>query len=63
MCSIYLRRDDVDEAIIEPIERSIPPEMITIAWPQAAKHERQRVDRERLHVERPPLARVVCERQ
>ena len=49
-----LRGDDVDEAIIEPTERSMPPEMITIACPHAAKRERQRVDRERLHVERPP---------
>ncbi len=37
MCSMYLPATTLTRLIIEPTERSIPPLMITIAWPQAAK--------------------------
>ena len=40
-------------AIIEPTERSIPPEITTIAWATAAKRDRQDRDREALDLRRP----------
>src|SRR3954469_14054402 len=36
MCTMYLAAITLIRLIIEPICRSIPPEMITIAWPIAA---------------------------
>jgi hypothetical protein len=36
MSSMYLPATTLTRLIIEPMDRSIPPLMITIAWPHAA---------------------------
>ena len=47
------RRDTLVSAIIEATDRSMPPEMTTIAWAIAAKASGSTADRQTLDLDRP----------